>query len=310
MTATVANFDPIRDERYRHARAASDVASWLAFLKAEQKATRTVDAYELTAAHLLELYPENGLADFTDGDLMQLLSRYPAASYAMRRACLASLFSWAKMTRRISENPLDFIPKPRRPKPKVQDVFDEAEIALMCSLDLPDGALATILFETGIRNEEARNLRRSDISLERAQLVVRKAKGGKQRIVPLTKPALAAIADLDLTERLNRDDYLWYSRPGGRDKRDHSKVIGDCAMNRWWHGDPRTGRLGVPERANVRYRHLHMTRHTCATRLAQRGFDLQDVQKWLGHSSIATTADLYVHTNVYDLAAKLAEIEA
>lgn len=312
LTLPQTNFDPLRDERYAHARAASDVAAWLAFLKAEQKATRTVDAYELTAAHLLELFPENELADFTDGDVMQLLSRYPKASYAMRRACLSSLFGWAKMTRRIPENPLDFIPKPKRVKPKVQDVFTEAEIALLCNVESPDGLLATIAIETGCRNEEMRNLRMGDIALDGKPpvLVVRKAKGGKQRIVPLSLVAQQAIAELELTEGLNREDYLWYTKPGGRGIRDHSKPIGECAMNRWWHGDPRTGRFGVVERANVRYRKLHMTRHTCATRMRERGFDLDEIQEWLGHESISTTSDLYVHTNVYDLAAKLATIEA
>ena len=40
---------------------------------------------------------------------------------------------------------------------------------------------------------------------------------------------------------------------------------------------------------------LHDLRHTCASLLIQRRTPLIEVQQWLGHSTLSTTADLYAH---------------
>ena len=40
---------------------------------------------------------------------------------------------------------------------------------------------------------------------------------------------------------------------------------------------------------------LHDLRHTCASLLLNQGFTLKDVQDWMGHSDIGTTANIYGH---------------
>ena len=40
---------------------------------------------------------------------------------------------------------------------------------------------------------------------------------------------------------------------------------------------------------------LHDLRHTCASLLIQKRTPLIEVQQWLGHSTLSTTADLYAH---------------
>lgn len=42
----------------------------------------------------------------------------------------------------------------------------------------------------------------------------------------------------------------------------------------------------------IRY---HDLRHTCASYLASNGFQLKDIQEWLGHADIETTANIYAH---------------
>jgi integrase len=46
---------------------------------------------------------------------------------------------------------------------------------------------------------------------------------------------------------------------------------------------------------------LHTLRHTCANRLRRSGHPLEEVQRWLGHSSMAVTADVYTHVDSLDL---------
>ena len=40
---------------------------------------------------------------------------------------------------------------------------------------------------------------------------------------------------------------------------------------------------------------FHDLRHSCASLLVSRGFQLKDVQEWLGHADISTTANIYAH---------------
>jgi integrase len=40
---------------------------------------------------------------------------------------------------------------------------------------------------------------------------------------------------------------------------------------------------------------FHDLRHSCATLLRQQGVPMEDIQRWLGHSSIATTEKIYAH---------------
>jgi integrase len=64
------------------------------------------------------------------------------------------------------------------------------------------------------------------------------------------------------------------------------------------------------EGAGVRYRKPHTARHTFATRWRGRGLAVDEIQLLLGHSSIRTTSDLHVHTDVEDVAERMATIEA
>lgn len=49
------------------------------------------------------------------------------------------------------------------------------------------------------------------------------------------------------------------------------------------------------EEHNMRRIRFHDLRHSCASLLLANGVSLKDIQAWLGHSTISTTANIYVH---------------
>lgn len=284
------------------ARAARDLADWLAALEHAGKADRTRYQYALTALDLAEAYPDKGITDFTDGDILHLIRGYPKAGRPTREAHLRSLFKWARRTRRIDENPFEFIEPARHRKPRLPDVFTEAEESALCGLPSPDGELLTIMFQTGIRRDECCKLQWRHVNLKHGELAILESKGDKDRIVPLTPLALAALVDLEKLEGLDREDFLWYSKPGGAfDSRLHSRKIAWSSFARWWSR--------CIEAAGVTHRKPHMTRHTRATRMRRMGYDIDEIQKFLGHASSETTSNLYVHTDIYDVARRMAELE-
>lgn len=142
---------------------------------------------------------------------------------------------------------------------------------------LRDRALLELLYSSGARISEAISLDIDDIDLE-ARAVLLRGKGGKQRLVPLGRPAIAAL-----------DAYLVRGRPalvrrsepavflnirGGRLSRQSAwQVLQDAAK-----------RAGVTAAVSP-----HTLRHSFATHLLEGGADVRVLQELLGHASVTTT---------------------
>lgn len=289
--ATVYRLDPLRDSRHRNARAARELADWLAWLELGNKATRTLDAYERVCAALLRAFPDKPFAEFTDGDLMHVLALYPPRSRHINKAALNSWFKWGYRTRRIPGNPVDLLPPISYKPNRSYDIFAPAEADALCALPSPDGHLMTLLFWAGLRRAEARSLTGKRLDLAQRQVIVTDgAKGGKTRRVPMIGRVSAAAAEMVTLEGIGPSDFLWYDRPGGARRVRRVKPIASTTFDNWW-----SRCLGE---ADVRHRKPHMARHTFATRLRELGLPMEEIQQLLGHESIRTTSDTYVHTNL------------
>jgi integrase len=112
----------------------------------------------------------------------------------------------------------------------------------------------SILIEAGLPKSEASNLQVRRLRLdEPPSIVVVAGKGGKVRLVPMNARLQQVVNELLLMERLEPENYLWYTRPRRRppaalqtDRQDSFAV--------WW------GRCLAE--AGVRYRNPHTARHT------------------------------------------------
>jgi site-specific recombinase XerD len=60
--------------------------------------------------------------------------------------------------------------------------------------------------------------------------------------------------------------------------------------------------------AGVRYHKPHTTRHTFATIWRRRGLDIEEIQTLLGHASIRTTVDTYLHVDLSLIAEHMAAL--
>jgi site-specific recombinase XerD len=132
------------------------------------------------------------------------------------------------------------------------------------------------LYSMGLRLSEGLNLTVYDIDSDSMQVHLRNAKGGKDRMVPLPKPALIALRDYWKTHRHAR---LLFPGKGnasnthmdkGSVQKALKKVLVDCCIKK--HISP------------------HNLRHCFATHLLEQGLDLRSLQHLLGHASLNTTA--------------------
>lgn len=143
---------------------------------------------------------------------------------------------------------------------------------------LRDRAMLQVLYATGMRVSELVGVRWEDFDAGLG-IVRCLGKGGKERLIPVGKPALRALEDYVAHGRakLARKPgvpYLFVNQRGGKLSR-----VG------FWKILSRYGRAaGIATPLTP-----HLVRHSFATHLLERGADLRSIQLMLGHSDISTT---------------------
>ncbi|WP_294337560.1 tyrosine recombinase [uncultured Sphingomonas sp.] len=190
-----------------------------------------------------------------------------------------------------SDDPSPALPRPGRgrPLPKTLSVAEVDAIFSVIAerqarvpadpLDLRLSALIELLYGSGLRASELVSLPRAAVSTDRPYLIL-KGKGGRERLVPISDRARAAVS----AWRLNvPKDSAWLF-PSGKSHlsriRLYQLVKALAAM------------AGIaPERVSP-----HVLRHAFATHLLAGGADLRALQSMLGHADIATT-EIYTHVD-------------
>lgn len=297
-------FDPLRDKSYRDTAIGADIVDFIAWMELGGASKRTLDTYERDLARGALMYPDLPLTGWADGELLHVAKSFTPGQRRVRVATYRSFFKWAKQMRRIADNPVEYLPVQKRRPQRAIDIFSDAEIEALLSLDTRDAAPLAILLDAGLRKAEARHLRLRHCRPESGKVAVIGGKGGKDRVVPMSARLSSLLADLALTEALKPDDHVFYAVRANEVSRRilRSSPTGEGTFARWWRA--------CLDRAGVGYRNPHTARHTFATRWRRRGLALDELQMLLGHASVQTTSDLYVHTGIEDVAEHMALIEA
>ncbi|MCV7080228.1 site-specific tyrosine recombinase XerD, partial [Mycolicibacterium insubricum] len=157
-------------------------------------------------------------------------------------------------------------------------------------LSLRNRALLELLYSTGARISEAVGLDIDDVDTE-ARAVLLRGKGGKQRLVPIGRPAVTAVDNYlvrgrpELAVRGRGIPALFLNARGGRLSRQSAwQVLSDAAE-----------RAGIETAVSP-----HTMRHSFATHLLEGGADVRVVQELLGHASVTTT-QIYTMVTVHAL---------
>jgi integrase/recombinase XerC len=258
----------------------------------------TISNYQLDLADLADFAHGRDLATLSYADLRRLTSMrhaegLNARSIARRLSCWRGFYRWLAEQVTLAANPVDGIKAPKRSKslPKALGVDDAVRLVSQNpsneATPAANRAMYELLYSSGLRVSELVGLDVADvkqsgytslgwIDMEQQEVHVT-GKGNKQRIVPVGKPALAAVRDwLALRPTLLKADHfpLFLSERGTR----ISVRLVQLRLKAYAQA------IGIP--ADV---HPHMLRHSFASHVLQSSGDLRAVQEMLGHSSIAAT---------------------
>lgn len=218
---------------------------------------------------------------------------------SVRLVALRSFFRWLAREAIIAADPgagLD-LPRSERRLPGTILSQDEVEAILALPdittlLGLRDRAILETLYVTGIRRLELTRLRLRDVDHARQLILVRKGKGGKDRMVPTGERALA---------------WLLAYREIVRPKLMGAMEAEQLFLTSWGtpvHPKKLTARVSAYVSAAKlgKAGSCHLFRHAAATHMLENGADIRFIQAMLGHESLDTTR-IYTHVSIGPLAA-------
>ncbi len=203
----------------------------------------------------------------------------------------------------ISKNPCEFVvmPKQQRREP---DFYSNDELQTMFN-ELRNEHIYPLLYFTvlyGLRRSEVLGLKWDSVNFDNniitiKHTVVRFTKvvekdstknASSFRSYPLTPDVKEILLLLKAQEKENR-------RLFGKQYIDNDYIF------KWQNGKPYapdyiTMKFSkLLKQHKLRHIRFHDLRHSCASMLVSNGFELKDIQEWLGHSDIQITANIYAH---------------
>jgi integron integrase len=291
-------------------------------IRRKQYSIRTEQAYVDWIKRFIVYHDKRHPAEMAEAEVAQFLTHLArdldVAPSTQNQALSALLFLYKE----VLKQEIGWLEKVERAKkaPKLPVVLSRAEVKqVFAHLHGVPKLMAGLLYGSGLRLMECVRLRVKDVDFELAQISVRDGKGGKDRVTMLP---------LNLAEPLRR--HLLRSK--AQHEQDLEDGFGSVhlpfALNRklpnaarewaWQYVfpssrisiDPRTGKkqrhhiaegilqsalkravdaAGIVKRANC-----HSLRHSFATHLLTRGYDIRTVQELLGHKDVSTTM-IYTH---------------
>ena len=251
-------------------------------------ADKTQEAY-LRVVRQLAAYCKKSPDQITEDELrgyFLYLMKEKGVSQSSVRVALSGIKFFYLNTLRKEWPSLDLIRVPPEGKlPAVLSV-DEVRRVLQRVLRPKYRVCLTTIYSCGLRLGEGITLETGDIDGERKQLKIRKAKGGRDRYIPLPDQTLEMLRNFWSSHR--HPTLLFPANtPLGVSAATTSKTMCPSGMRRALKAA--VEECGIHKRVTV-----HTLRHSYATHLLEAGVNLRVIQSYLGHGSIQSTL-IYTH---------------
>jgi integrase/recombinase XerD len=231
----------------------------------------------------LKYYHHKPIVEITNDDIIAfnndyILKNELSASYQNQIVNAIKLFF---KTIERSKIDISLVHRPKREK-TLPNVLSKEEVKkiLEAPQNIKHRMMLSLIYSCGLRRSELLHLKPADIDSKRNLIVIRAAKGKKDRIVPLSDKILVMLRDYYKTYQPKT--WLFEGQFGNEKYSEKSlQSVLKQALDKTGIKKPVT---------------LHWLRHSYATHLLEAGTDLRYIQEILGHKSSKTT-EIYTHVS-------------
>jgi integrase/recombinase XerD len=262
-------------------------AQFKRWLSSKRYSPNTIKTYSDALNTFLKYYHNKPIEQITNEDLISfnndyILKNKLSTSYQNQVVNAIKLFY--RQIQGASIN-IELVHRPKREK-LLPNVLSKEEIKqiLNAPTNIKHKAMLSLIYACGLRRSELLNLKPNDIDSKRSVIIIRQAKGKKDRIAPLSEKILVMLREY--YQSFKPSTWLFEGQEIGNQYSEKSlesvlkQAIAKCKITK-----PVS---------------LHWLRHSYATHLLENGTDLRFIQEILGHKSSKTT-EIYTHVSTKSL---------
>lgn len=257
------------------------------WLRSKRYSESTLKTYSEALKSFLTFCNTKAIKDITNDDVIgynneYILKNNLSSSYQNQLVNAIKLFFKVIKDSTIE---IDKIHRPKREKvlPNVLSK-EEVKAILEAHRNLKHKTMLSLIYSCGLRSSELLALKPVHIDSKRNIVLLKNAKGNKDRIVPLSPKILEMLREY--YKMYKPQIYLFEGQTMGMpyDARSLQLILKQALK-----------KVGITKPAT-----LHWLRHSYATHLLESGTDLRYIQELLGHSSSKTT-EIYTHVSTKSL---------
>lgn len=253
------------------------------WLLSKRYSPSTIKTYSEALKSFLIFFREKPIGEITNEDVIvynneYILKNKLSSSYQNQIVNAIKLFF---QTIRDTKMIVDKIHRPKRSK-VLPNVLSKEEIKLILNAhsNIKHKMMLSLIYSCGLRRSELINLKPQDIDSKRNIVLLKNAKGKKDRITPLSPIILEMLRNY--YNGYKPKIWLFEGQIVGEQYSEQSlqSVLKQALQ-----------KAGITKPVT-----LHWLRHSYATHLLESGTDLRYIQELLGHSSSKTT-EIYTHVS-------------
>lgn len=263
------------------------IEQFAAWLRSKRYSNNTVSTYTDALQSFLKFTNSKSIASLSNQDIIDynnlyILQRGLSASYQNQVVNAIKLFFRVIIKSAVE---IEDIHRPRRGR-VLPNVLSKEEVKsiLLAPLNQKHRVMLSVLYSCGLRCGELLVLQPAHIDSSRGLIIIKNAKGKKDRVVPLSAKILEMLREYYKSYRPKK--FLFEGQVAGEayDARSLQQVLKNAVK-----------KAGIRRPVT-----LHWLRHSYATHLLESGTDLRYIQELLGHSSSKTT-EIYTHVSTKSL---------
>lgn len=257
------------------------------WMRSKRYSNNTIGTYSDALKIFLRFYSHKTIAEINNNDVIIFNNEYIlknrfSSSYQNQVVNAVKLFF---RTIEMKLMVIESIHRPKRQK-LLPNILSKEEVKELLdkTVNVKHKAMLSLIYSCGLRCGELLRLKFEHLDTKRNLLIIKQAKGRKDRITPLSLKISALLNEYYKTYKPQVYVFEGQSPSTMYDERSLQQVL-------------KTNLLKTSIKKPVT---LHWLRHSYATHLLENGTDLRYIQELLGHSSSKTT-EIYTHVSTKSL---------